>query len=146
MAAVDPAIETVRAGPMDLDSWEEDRRTVQSPQQMAHRRLTQLIDAIRESENAEQEQKKGKQTPSQQSGPGASDADGIPDVVQLKLLRMLQSELNERTAAFAKTHPDSEKWTPADRAELTALQKSQAELSTLLENLSQKVEPAEPRK
>ena len=51
MAAVEPAIETVRAGPMDLDSWEEDRRTVQSPQQTASRRLKQLIDAIRESEN-----------------------------------------------------------------------------------------------
>jgi hypothetical protein len=59
---------------------------------------------------------------------------------------MLQSELNERTAAFAKTHPDSDKRTPAERAELATLQKSQAELSVLLENLSQKSEPAEPKK
>ena len=91
---------------------------MQSPQQVAHRRLKQLIDAIRESENAEREQKDGKQPATQQPGSGGSDADGIPDVVQLKLLRMLQSELNERTAAFAKAHPDAEKWTLADRAEL----------------------------
>ena len=53
MSAVDPAIESVRNGPMDLDSWDNDRQAVQTPQQRAIRRLTQLIDTIRDAEKTE---------------------------------------------------------------------------------------------
>src|SRR5262249_48470786 len=42
-------------------------------------------------------------------GGGGPESDGLPPVAQLKLLRALQIEVNERTEAFKKDHPDSTK-------------------------------------
>jgi hypothetical protein len=48
LAAVEPAVEKVRNGPMDLDSWDDDRLTVQEPQRLALKRLTQLMDVFKD--------------------------------------------------------------------------------------------------
>jgi hypothetical protein len=140
MNQVGPAVESIRNGPMDMDSWEVDRSTVQSPQQLAARRLKQLSDTIQEANKEEVEQASKPQQGSPAGNGGGNSSDGISANVQLKLLRSMQAELNVRTATFANGHQDSEKWTPADRAEIKALQRSQAELAELLESLT----PAEP--
>ena len=70
--------------------------------------------------------------------------DGIPPLAQLKLLRALQEEVNERTEAFAKAHPDPSKLTPEQQTELDAVRSAQAELAALLEELAPPEPPAEP--
>jgi hypothetical protein len=147
MSGVAPSIESIRNGPMDAASWEADRRRVQSPQQLASRRLKQLLDTLHESEKEQREQHA--QTPqNHQPGEGGSGApgDGIPSIVQLKLLRALQAELNEQTNAFAKEHPDAEKWTDAERSAIRRLEKSQADLAALIESVSATDPPKEDKK
>jgi hypothetical protein len=141
LAAVGPAVEQVRNGPMDADSWEEDRRTVQEPQRLALRRLTQVIDVLKEDEKDRQAKA------NQPNQPGAGDpsdggtaGDGIPPLAELKLLRALQAELNERTEGFDKAHPDRTMLTPDLQAELDRLRTAQADLAALLDELS----PSQP--
>jgi hypothetical protein len=90
------------------------------------------------------EQPDGK--PAEESKSGAPGGEGIPQIAQLKLLRALQAELNERTAKFASEHPDAAKWTQTERDELAAIRRSQAELATLLEEIAPPEAPKEPPK
>ena len=54
----------------------------------------------------------------------------------MKALRALQAELNERTAEFAKAHPDSSKLTDEERAELKEIEAAQREMAELFEQLA----------
>jgi hypothetical protein len=59
----------------------------------------------------------------------------------------LQAELNERTAEFAKKHPDVTQLTEEDKAELRELQQAQTEIAELFEQLAQMLKkdaPPEP--
>lgn len=151
MTEAGEAIETARAGALDMDTWDDDRRSVQAPQTAAERRLKELIDALQDAEK-EQGRQAREQKPSDgaQTNSRGGSGDALPPELQWKLLRMLQMELNERTAAFARDHPDPRKWTPTDRAAIIALQRSQADLSSLLETLSagdhQPMEPKDGQK
>lgn len=141
LAGVGAAVEQVRNGPMDLESWPDDRRTVQEPQRRALKRLSQLIDVLKEDEK--ERQAKAQQASGQgdtSGGGGAGGGDGIPPLAQLKLLRALQAEVNERTSAFDAAHADRTKLTPEQQVELGALRTAQAELASLLETIA----PAEP--
>jgi hypothetical protein len=146
LAAVEPAVETVRNGPMDMESWETDRGTVQAPQRLALKRLTQLIDVLKEEEKDRQERAQKPADPDGGAGaaPGGPGGDNIPPLAQLKLLRALQAEVNDRTDAFAKAHPDLSKLSPADRTELDAIRTAQADLAALLEELAPAEPPADP--
>jgi hypothetical protein len=144
LGAVEPAVETVRNGPMNLDSLESDRRTIQAPQRLALKRLTQLIDVLKEEEKDRRTSKPKPMTEGKPDEPsGGAAGDGIPPLAQLKLLRELQAEVNERTDAFAKAHADVTKLTPAEQAELDAIRTAQADLAALLEELTPEP-PAEP--
>ena len=57
-------------------------------------------------------------------------------MAQLKLLRSMQKEVNERTEAFKKAHPDLTKLGPKDKAELQEIRREQKEVADLLEQLS----------
>jgi hypothetical protein len=140
LAAVEPAVEKVRGGPMDLDSWEDDRRTVQNPQRLALKRLTQLIDVMQEDEKDRRAKANQPGGDNDGGAAGAPAGDGIPPLAQLKLLRALQAEVNEKTEAFAKTHTDLSKLTADEQTELDAIRTTQAELAALLDELT----PAEP--
>jgi hypothetical protein len=143
LAAVGPAVEQMRNGPMDADSLEADRRIVQTPQRLALTRLTQLLDVLKEDEkdNATAGQQPGGPPQPDGGGAGGAAGDGIPALAQLKLLRALQAEVNERTAAFDRAHPDPSKLTPEEQAELDAIHTAQADLGALLEELA----PAEDK-
>ena len=54
-------------------------------------------------------------------------------MAQLKVLRALQAELNERTAEFAKNHPSVDQLTEEEKAELRELQQAQLEIAELFE-------------
>jgi hypothetical protein len=134
LAAVKPAVDAVRNGPMDLDSLETDRGTVQAPERSALKRLTQLIDALEEDDKDRQA---GRNQPGGgDSAGGGAAGDGIPPLAQMKLLRALQAEVNERTEAFGRAHPDVSKLTPKEQAELDAIHGAQADLAALLEELT----------
>ena len=60
----------------------------------------------------------------------------LPPTAQIKALRALQVELNERTAAFAQAHPDRMKLGDADREELEELERSQREIAELFQKLA----------
>jgi hypothetical protein len=62
--------------------------------------------------------------------------DGLPPVAQLKLLRALQLEVNQKTDAFQKQHPDLGKLNAKEKAELQAIRKDQQEIADLLEELT----------
>jgi t-SNARE complex subunit (syntaxin) len=64
----------------------------------------------------------------------------VPPLAQLKVLRALQAELNERTVQFAKDHPDADKLNAEEKAELADLERSQREIAALFELMAQKVQ------
>jgi hypothetical protein len=144
LAAVEPAVETVRNGPMDAETWDADRTAVQAPQRLALKRLVQLIDVLQEDEKDRQERRNQPGQPAGGASGGGAGGDGIPPLAQLKLLRALQAEVNERTEAFAKAHPDRSQLSPDQQAELDAVRSAQAELAALLEELAPPEPPAEP--
>jgi hypothetical protein len=144
LAAVEPAVEAVRNGPMDAEMWDADRTAVQAPQRLALKRLAQLIDVLQEDEKDRQERRTQPGQPAGGATGGGAGGDGIPPLAQLKLLRALQAEVNERTEAFAKAHPDPSKLSPEQQAELDAVRSAQAELAALLEELAPPEPPTEP--
>jgi hypothetical protein len=66
---------------------------------------------------------------------GADQNTGVPPIAQLKALRSIQAELNDRTREFAEAHPDPEKLTEADREELLEMEEAQREVARLFEKL-----------
>ena len=73
---------------------------------------------------------------------------GVPPLAQLKALRAIQAEVNERTAALAKLQPDKTKLNDADREELDELEKTQRDIADLLEKIAPAFQPppADPEK
>jgi hypothetical protein len=59
----------------------------------------------------------------------------VPPLAQLKVLRSLQAELNQRTVEFAKAHPDPDKLTDEERDELKELEQAQREIAALFEQM-----------
>lgn len=112
-------------------------------QQQALRRLTQVLEAVKE-------QARGNQSGGQAGGGGGgqpgggeggdggggSQGDtGLPPPAQLKLLRTLQVEVNQATEEFRKQHPNADKLTESEKTELQSLSKQQQDIIELLEEL-----------
>jgi len=79
---------------------------------------------------------------------GGMKPGGIPPLAQLKALRAIQVEVNERTASLAKLQPDKSKLNDADREELDELERTQRDVAELLEKLAPAFQPmpADPEK
>ncbi|HUR53345.1 MAG TPA: hypothetical protein VMZ71_04405, partial [Gemmataceae bacterium] len=134
-AAFDPAFEKVN----------DDR--VRRPMHLAQRRLEQLMDAVKPDEPKGEVAKKdggpkknngggGGGQGAGGGGGGGGDGDVVPPLAQLKALRALQAELNERTAEFAKAHPDTAKLEPDEGEELKELEEAQREITELFERMA----------
>ncbi len=100
----------------DLEALND--RKVLRPMELALRRLEQLANALKPDEKKEPAKKDDPNAPppKKENNPPANPNNGgeqdvVPPLAQLKVLRALQAELNERTAQFAKDHPDPEKLT-----------------------------------
>jgi hypothetical protein len=143
MAGVEEAVAKIRTGPMDAESWDDDRRVVQGPERLALRRLTQLLDVLKQDEQ-DRRSARGNQPGQGGAAAGGAGGDSIPALAQLKLLRALQAEVNERTEAFAKAHTDLSKLTPEERDELASVRRAQADLAALLEEAAPAEPPANP--
>jgi hypothetical protein len=103
-------------------------------QKDALRRLDQLLDALKTEKGIGQAR-------SQQGGGGdgggqRGNPDDIPDIAQLKVLRSLQQEINERTENFGKQHPNPARLSQGEKRELDSLSKEQRELSELLDEVT----------
>lgn len=112
-------------------------------QKEALRRLDQLLDALKPESGMAARQPGGNNDGGQGDG-GAmrgGDGDGLPPLAQLKLLRAMQAEINQRLEAFTKQHPDGAKLNEKDQAELQGIRKDQQEIADLLEELTRPAEP-----
>jgi hypothetical protein len=68
--------------------------------------------------------------------PGAAGGgDGVPPLAQLKALRDWQADVAERTAAFAKAHPDPDALSDDDRDDLRELEQAQKDIAELFTQL-----------
>jgi len=128
----------------ELKSQEETLRL----QKEAGRKLTSLLDALKEeiakAKRPRKEKKNGgKEKEPEDQGGLRGPGDGIPPVAQLKALRDEQREINERTKEFAKRYPN---WPKLDEAqmprmaeiqnELAAIQSEQAAIQRLFEEIT----------
>ncbi len=123
--AFDPVLEAKLQS--DIAKWQE----------TALRRLDQFLEAMKpdkESKKLERENegsgKQGGAPP--MGGRSRPPGDEIPLLAQLKALRSLQAEVNERTTQFAKDHPDLSKLTDSEQEELTAIRKMQHDIADLI--------------
>jgi hypothetical protein len=129
--AADRMIQDVRDGSVSDE-------TVRAQQDASHR-LGLVLDALKSDDQALPTlgEKQGGQ-PGQPGQPGQNDnagaqADSVPPLAQLKLLRAMQKEVNDRTAAFQKDHPDATKLTDKERVQLQDIRKEQQDVIDLLD-------------
>ena len=124
-------------------------RKVTRPMALALRRLEQLADALKPDDPKKQPDKKGGTPPPKKDGnppknpDGGGEQDVVPPLAQLKVLRALQAELNESTVQFAKDHPDPDKLTDGEKAELKELEQAQSEITELFEKMAKLFEKKE---
>lgn len=140
-AAFDPELEAVA-----------DRKVLR-PMELALRRLEQLADALKPDDKKEPAKKGDNPPPAnppkeppQPNPNGGGEQDVVPPLAQLKVLRALQAELNQRTSQFAKEHPDQDKLTPAEKDELKELEQAQREIAELFEQMAKLFQPKEEPK
>ena len=106
-------------------------------QKLAQQRLQQILDALKIDEGTPI-RAANNQKPAGGGGGSRPVGDGIPPLAQLKLLRALQAEINERTKEFARNHPDEKKLTADEKQELEAIHREQREVAELVEEYTQK--------
>jgi hypothetical protein len=115
-------------------------RKVRRPMDLAARRLEQLLDALKPDDPKSKSPKETPKSPPKNAAnpppPGGGQQDVIPPMAQLKVLRSLQAELNQRTAEFAKLHPDSDKLTDEEREELKEIEDAQRDIAALFEQMA----------
>src|SRR5262249_10463856 len=94
-------------------------------QKEALRRLEQLLSALKEENNGGPRAAGGGGGGGGGGegggGGGGGGDDGIPPLAQLKLLRTMQKDVNQRTETFTKQHPDLAKLGDKEKAELQAI-------------------------
>ena len=119
------------------------------PLKTALRRLDHILESITDKPKPMPmgDKPMGPPMPMPEMPPGDGEAPkmppgGVPPLAQLKALRAIQAEVNERTAALAKLQPDKEKLNDADREELDELERTQREIAELLEKLAATLQPS----
>jgi hypothetical protein len=109
-------------------------------QKDALRRLDQLLDALKTEKGVARAQPQQGGDEGGGGGGGGGQAggnpDSIPDIAQLKVLRSLQQEINERTETFSRQHPDRAKLSEDLKRELDALSKEQREIGELFDEIT----------
>jgi hypothetical protein len=112
----------------------------------AIRMLDQLLSAVKEMQEDPKPLSRGGGGGGDEGGDGGDGGggpmgdDSLPPPAQLRLLRAMQKEVNDRTVGFREKHPDLEKLDPKAKAELQEIRREQQEVADLLERL---VRPAE---
>jgi hypothetical protein len=115
-----------------LDQRETGKPTV-TAENNALRRFAALLEALKLDKAEPGENQQGGEGQGGQKGP---PRDGITSVAQLKMLKLMQQEINERTKALAERFDQTQKLTPEEMQEFEALSQDQASLADLALNLS----------
>jgi hypothetical protein len=122
----------------DAEAEKAAGNTARRPMDLALRRLEQILASIN-PDNKDNKQAKqpmpGGDGGGGGGGGGGQQAGGEPPLAQLKALRDWQPEVNERTEAFAKDHPDPAKLTEDEADELKELEQAQKDIAELFEQL-----------
>jgi hypothetical protein len=114
-------------------------------QARALRRLEQLLEAVKDAQQAPQPLKAG--GGGGNKGGGAEESEGggrrpddtLPPLAQLRLLRKMQAEVYQRTDEFNQKHPNTKQLGPKERAELEEIRREQKDVADLLEELTRPV-------
>jgi hypothetical protein len=109
----------------------------QAAERNALRRFEQLLESLQPDKPEPGEQQKnaegqGGEQGGQQQPPG----DGIPSLAQLKMLKLLQQEINERTQELQQQFARTSELTPQQQQEYRTLGEEQSQLADLVLNLS----------
>jgi hypothetical protein len=131
--------ERARRGNEEFDDVRPDEQGSRL-QQEALRRLDQLLEALKTEPGAVMRPAGNRGGGGGEGGAGGGGDEGLPPLVQYKLLRSLQAEVNQRTEEFARKHPDASRMTERDQAELQGLRREQKEIADLLDELAQPAE------
>lgn len=96
-------------------------------------RFKQLLDSLKpdKPKNGGQQQGGGGG-----GGGGGGNGDGIPPAAQIKMLKALQEEINERTEFFDELQRRKKELTPDQTAELDRLHEDQGTLADLVRDLT----------
>ena len=113
----------------------ETGKPTQASEKSAAERLQQLIDSLQPDKPKDGEQQQQQQGGEQQQG-GQQEGDGIPTVAQLKMLKRLQTEINNRTGEYDKMVNGGQKLTLEQKNDLESLKTEQGRLADLLRDLS----------
>lgn len=112
-------------------------RQIRARQELALKRLDQLLEALKpDKEMFRPPPKKKEGDPMMVPEPKGKPGDSLPPLAQLKALRALQADVGERTAAFDAAHPDRTKLTEHELAELVSIQKAQVDVAELVQTLT----------
>jgi hypothetical protein len=118
---------------LDVPAEEAADKQTQRLQQLALQRLEQLLEALKPEAGVPQRSRR-------QGGPMGerpkAGGDGIPQLAQLKALKALQEEVNRRTEAFARAHPEGTKLTKQEQKELAAIRADQDDIARLFNELT----------
>jgi hypothetical protein len=119
----------------------------QTVQQAAADRIAQLLDALKSDANQEQQgapEGEDEGGGGGGGGQGGPPSDGIPPIAQLKMLRSLQLEINERTRELHGVRQRDNGLSPAQQKELELLSSEQGTLAELVHDLMQSDAGDEP--
>jgi hypothetical protein len=120
------------------------------PMTLALKRLDLLLDAVKPDPKKPDAQRQGGEPMpmGEPGGEGGAEGGGppgssIPAMAQLKAIRGMQADLNERTAVFQKAHPKADELDDEAKEELKELERDQREISDLFEQLLPMLQPPE---
>ncbi len=111
--------------------------TTQRAESSAAARFRQLLDALKPDKGKNAGQQKPQQGDDDQGGGGGGGGgDGIPPAAQLKMLKSLQEEINERTEYFDELKRRGKELSPDQTVELDRLHDDQGTLADLVRDLT----------
>ena len=125
MAAAAALVERRQLGPAPQDAM-----------QHALARLKQLIAALKPGQDEEQPQQDDQQAPGGESGaPPGEQGDALRLAAELRLIGLMQNEINERTKGLEETRRQTGELTPDERRTYAELSEEQGKLADLLVDL-----------
>ncbi len=147
MAEAATAIDEAKASGLAKENVDTDRASIRSAQEQASKHIAVLMDVLQtpKDEMAVAQPPDGREPGQGGQNPdnnGKPDEDAIPPLAQIKILRHMQADLNERTATLAKLYPDPAKWTVAQKSAIDKLRRAQVELADLFIEVVPEAPPA----
>ena len=130
------ATEGMDAAAQRLQGLKTDEPTTRAQRQAALR-LQQLLESIRQEQAKKNGGQQGGQQGGDQQGGAQGGGDGFPPAAQIKMLKLLQQEINERTEFFDELKRRHKELTPDQTAEVDQLEKDQGALADLVRDLTQ---------